>query len=200
VHTRAQRLAEQTGIRAGSSTSPVGARTTTTPVWESPPTDAAKGGNGSYGRPSPGGSLPAADLPPTVPALADTKPIPEVLSQAAEASKALLAQELQLAKAELSEKARSAGTGAGLLGAAGITALFALGALTTAGILALSLALPAWLAALLVGAFYGIVAGLIGMLGKGKVRQAAPLVPEQTIRTLGRLPAKLSRAWQRGQA
>jgi hypothetical protein len=177
------RLASSSGSSPAASTPHAGA-TTAIPRESS--------SNGTNGSTAPGWS-------PGLPTAA-AAPIPEVLSEAAQASKTLLAQEARLAKAELSRKARAAGSGAGLLGAAGITALFAVGAFTAAAILALSLVLPAWLAALAVGALYAIVAGAIALAGKARVQQATPLVPEQTIKTLGRLPAALSQAWQRGQA
>jgi lipopolysaccharide export LptBFGC system permease protein LptF len=93
----------------------------------------------------------------------------------------LARQELQLAKAELSEKGKKAGAGAGLMGVAGAIALLAGGALTAFLILALDGVMPNWLAALLVGIAYAIVAAVLFTIGKRRVEEAAPLVPEQTI-------------------
>lgn len=127
-------------------------------------------------------------------------PLPEVLGEAAGASRDLLAQEVHLATSELTYKAKAAGKGAGMLGAAGIAGLFALAALSAAAILALALVLQPWLAALIVGGIYVLVAAVLLTAGRSTVRQATPFVPEQTIRTLGDLGTRLGRAWQRGQA
>ena len=59
------------------------------------------------------------------------KPVGERLRQLSEETTLLVRQELELAKAELSQKGRAAGVGAGLLGGAGVTALVGLIALGT---------------------------------------------------------------------
>jgi Putative Actinobacterial Holin-X, holin superfamily III len=93
----------------------------------------------------------------------------------------LARQELQLAKAEMSEKGKKAGAGAGLLGVAGGLALLAGGAFTAFAILALDGVMPNWLAALLVAGVYAAVAAVVFSVGKNRVQEAGPLVPEQTI-------------------
>jgi tetrahydromethanopterin S-methyltransferase subunit C len=121
------------------------------------------------------------------------------LSRVATESRTLVVQELHLATSELTSKAKSAGVGVGLLGAAGILGLFALATLSVAAILALALVVPAWLAALLIAIFYGVVGAVLALKGKTSLQHATPLVPEQTMKTLGSLTEKLQRAWQRGQ-
>jgi Putative Actinobacterial Holin-X, holin superfamily III len=96
----------------------------------------------------------------------------------------LARQELQLAKAEMSEKGRKAGAGAGLIGVAGGLALLAGGALTAFLILALDGVMPNWLAALLVGAAYAVAAAVLFFVGKRRVEEAGPLVPEQTVNSV----------------
>jgi hypothetical protein len=96
----------------------------------------------------------------------------------------LARQELQLAKTEMSEKGRKAGAGVGLMGVAGGIALLAGGALTAFLILALDGVMPNWLAALLVGANYAVVAAVLFSVGKSRVREAGPLVPEQTVNSV----------------
>ena len=93
----------------------------------------------------------------------------------------LARQELQLAKAEMSEKGKKAGAAAGLMSLAGGLALLAGGALTAFAILALDGVMPNWLAALLVGAVYAIVAAIVFSVGRSRLQDAGPLVPEQTI-------------------
>jgi hypothetical protein len=96
----------------------------------------------------------------------------------------LARQELQLAKAEMSEKGRKPGAGAGLIGVAGGLALLAGGALTAFLILALDGVMPNWLAALLVGAAYAAAAAVLFFVGKKRVEEAGPLVPEQTVNSV----------------
>jgi hypothetical protein len=112
------------------------------------------------------------------------RPLPELLRQLSEETTYLLKQEVELAKAEISEKGRQAGKGAGLLGAAGVIGLGAVGALTACFILALNAVMPAWLAALIVAVVYGAVAGILAMQGRNRVKQATPPLPEQTVETL----------------
>jgi Putative Actinobacterial Holin-X, holin superfamily III len=110
--------------------------------------------------------------------------MPELLKQLSQETTQLVHQELELAKAELQQKGKQAGAGAGMFGGAGAIGLAALGALTACFILALDLIMPAWLAALLVAVVYGIVAFVLVKQGQAKLKQATPPVPEQTIETV----------------
>jgi Putative Actinobacterial Holin-X, holin superfamily III len=96
----------------------------------------------------------------------------------------LIRQELELARAELTQKGKQVGKGAGLLGGAGVVALLAGGALTAAIIAALDLAMATWLAALIVAVVYGAVAAVLALQGKARVQEATPPVPEQTVDTV----------------
>ena len=108
----------------------------------------------------------------------------ELLKQLSQETTQLVHQELELAKAELSQKGKQAGTGAGLFGGAGALGLAALGALTACFILALDAVMPAWLAALVVAVVYGVVAFVLVRQGQARIRRATPPVPEQTIETV----------------
>jgi len=110
--------------------------------------------------------------------------IGELLKRLSEETSTLVRQELELAKAEATQKGKEAGVGAGLFGGAGVTGLLALGALTAAIILALDLAMPGWLAALIVAIVYGAIAGVLALRGRDRFKQAGPPVPEQTIETV----------------
>jgi Putative Actinobacterial Holin-X, holin superfamily III len=112
------------------------------------------------------------------------RPIGELLKQLSEETTRLVHQELELAKAELTQKGRQAGLGAGLFGAAGAIGLLAAAALTACFILALDAVMPAWLAALIVAVVYGAVAAVLALRGRDRVKQAVPPVPEQTIETV----------------
>src|SRR6059036_303479 len=93
-------------------------------------------------------------------ALSD-RSVPELLRQLSDQTATLVRHELDLARVEFTEKGKQAGIGAGMFGAAGLVGLYAVGALTAAVILALSLAMSGWLAALIVAVVYGAVAGIL---------------------------------------
>jgi uncharacterized membrane protein YqjE len=109
------------------------------------------------------------------------RPIGELLRQLSQETTTLVRQELELAKAEVREKGRKAGPGIGMVGAAGVVGLLALGALTAFLILALDGAMPNWAAALVVGAVYAAIAAVLYFLGRERVKEAGPPVPEQTV-------------------
>lgn len=117
---------------------------------------------------------------PDDPATSD-RSVAELVKQLSDQTTALVRQEVELAKAELTEKGKKAGLGAGMFGGAGLVGLYSLGALTACVILALGTAMDGWLAALIVAAGYGLVAGVLALLGKSKVQQGVPPVPEQTV-------------------
>jgi hypothetical protein len=112
------------------------------------------------------------------------RPIGELLKQLSQETTTLVRQELDLAKAEVSEKGKKAGAGAGMFGGAGVSALLGLGSLTAALIAALDTAMPTWLAALIVGVVWLGVAGVLAMTGKNKVQEATPPVPEQATESV----------------
>ena len=112
------------------------------------------------------------------------RPIGELLKQLASETATLVRQELDLAKAEMREKAGKAGPGFGMWGAAGAVALLAAGALTAFLILALDGVMPNWLAALIVGLVYAAVAGVLYISGKRRVEEAGSPVPQKTIETV----------------
>ena len=96
----------------------------------------------------------------------------------------LVRQELRLAQAEMSQKGKRAGIGAGMFGGAGLMGVMALGTLSACLIAALALAMHVWLAALIVTVLYAAVAGGLALRGKERIQQATPPVPEQTVETV----------------
>jgi uncharacterized membrane protein YqjE len=112
------------------------------------------------------------------------RPTAELLKQLSDQTATLIRQELELAKAELGEKGKRAGLGAGMFGGAGLFAILALGALTACLVLALDTAMVGWLAALIVGLAYAAIAGVLALTGKTKVQQAVPPVPEQAVESV----------------
>jgi hypothetical protein len=106
------------------------------------------------------------------------------MNELAQQTSTLVKQELALARAELTEKGRTAGVGLGLVGGGGGLALFAFGALTASVILLLDKAMAAWVAALIVAVVYAVVAAVLAMRGKERIEESTPPVPEQTIETV----------------
>jgi uncharacterized membrane protein YqjE len=109
------------------------------------------------------------------------RPIAELMRDLSEQTTTLVRKELELAKAELAEKGKKAGVGAGMFGGAGLLGVFAFGALTACVVLALATAIAAWLAALIVAVVYGGVAAVLALRGRTQVRRATPPIPQQAV-------------------
>jgi uncharacterized membrane protein YqjE len=107
-----------------------------------------------------------------------------LIKQLSEQSSMLVHQELELAKAELSEKGKRAGIGAGMFGAAGVAGLLALGALTACLILLLDKGMDTWVAALIVTAVYAAAAGILALIGRDRMRESMPPAPEETVESV----------------
>ena len=112
------------------------------------------------------------------------RPIGEVAKNLTSDLSLLLRQEIELAKAEMAQKGRTAAPGLGMFGGAGIVALCAAGALTAFLVLVFSLFLPDWAAALIVGVAMAAVAFVLIRQGKERIADAGKPVPEQTIETV----------------
>ena len=110
--------------------------------------------------------------------------VAELARQLSDQTTQLARQEVALAKAELAEKGKRVGIGAGMFGGAGLVGFYAVGALIAAAILALATAVDGWLAALIVGLVLAAVAGVLALLGKGKVQTATPPLPTEAISSL----------------
>jgi len=95
----------------------------------------------------------------------------------------LFRQEVELAKAEVKEEATKAGKAAGMLGAAGYAGHLTVLLLSFALVFALSNVIdPGW-AALIVGVIWGIVAAVLFVNGRKKLKTVDP-VPHRTVGTL----------------
>jgi sugar phosphate permease len=112
------------------------------------------------------------------------RPIGELLKQLSQETTTLVRQELDLAKAEVAQKGQKAGKGAGMFGGAGIVGFLALAALTAALIMAIDKATANWVAALIVAAVYAAIAGVLALLGRNKIQEAGPPVPEQAAESV----------------
>jgi tetrahydromethanopterin S-methyltransferase subunit C len=110
----------------------------------------------------------------------------ELLQRLSDQTTTLARKEVELAKAELTQKGKQVGVGAGAFGGAGAIGFYALGAFTAAAIAGLAEAVDLWLAALIVGLVYAAVAGVLALIGKNKVEEGSPPVPERAIESAKR--------------
>lgn len=123
------------------------------------------------------------------------RPVGELLKLLSDQTTTLVRKELELAKAELTDKGKQAGAGAGMFGAAGLLAVFAVAAITTALIVAIDSAVTLWLAAVIVAALYAAVAGALAVRGRSQLKAATPPMPEQAIES-----SKEDVQWAKDQA
>src|SRR4051794_6304916 len=107
----------------------------------------------------------------------------DLLKELSQETSTLVRQEMALARAELTEQGKRAGTGAGMLGGASVAGLLMLGALTATLIAVLDTAMETWLAALIVTVLWGVVAGILALQGRNKIKDATPPAP-QTVDTV----------------
>lgn len=112
---------------------------------------------------------------------ADQQSLSELTRQLSEQTTTLARMEVELAKAELQEKGKQIGIGAGAFGGAGLFGFYAFGALTATLILALAEAVDPWLAALIVTVVYAAIAGVLALVGRGRVEKGTPPTPERAI-------------------
>jgi uncharacterized membrane protein YqjE len=112
------------------------------------------------------------------------RPTSELFKELSDHTTTLVRQEIELAKAELGEKGKKAGLGAGMFGGAGLFGVFAFALLTTCIVAALDLAMDLWLAALIVAVVYAAIAGVLALQGRNKVQEAGPPVPEQATESV----------------
>jgi uncharacterized membrane protein YqjE len=109
--------------------------------------------------------------------------IGELVKDLASQTSTLVRQEIKLAQAEVTEKGKVAGKGAGMLAGAAVVALLGLGALTAFVIIVLDSFMALWLATLLVTLLWLTVAAVLALSGRKALQAAAPPAP-QTVETV----------------
>jgi len=112
------------------------------------------------------------------------RPLGDLLKELNQEISRLVRDEIALARVEMTQKMSAMAKAAGLLGAAAFIGLLAAGVLTATIVLAIDVALPAWLAALIVTVAYLIIAGVLAAVGYARLKRAGKPLPEQTIETL----------------
>ncbi len=108
----------------------------------------------------------------------------DLVNLLSEQASVLVRDEIKLAQLEMTRKGKQAGIGAGMLGGGGLIALYGVGCLIACAIIAISGAVSAWLAALIVGAALLVVAAVSALLGKGRLQKSTPPVPGRAVASI----------------
>ncbi len=125
----------------------------------------------------------------------DDKSAGGILSDAMQNVSALVRNEVDLARAEISENVTRAGVALGLIGASAIVALVALNVLVAAIVAALAEAgLDAGWAALIVGALLGVLAYVLLNKGTNDLKLSS-LAPTRTVKNVRRDAAAVKDAY-----
>ena len=167
-----------------SGATPVGASQGQDPYGQG---DYAVGDDQSYGAHSGGlGTPTTAEGRPDV----EGASVGQLFGELAKDLSTLMRQEVALAKAELQAEAKKAGTGAGMMVAAGLAGFLTLLFLSNALWWALENVMDAGLAALIVAVLWGVVGAVLFSMGRKKLKQVNPK-PERTVDTLSEVPGAL---------
>lgn len=113
----------------------------------------------------------------------DGRSLAQLLRDLSNDSITLIRKEAELFRAETAQKLSHAQRQGIVLGAGGVIAFVGLLALTAALILLLALAMPAWVAALLVGLAFAIGGVVAMVVGKNRL-QRETLAPDESIRSV----------------
>jgi Putative Actinobacterial Holin-X, holin superfamily III len=105
----------------------------------------------------------------------------DAVKQVAEHASALMRLEIELAKLEVSRKAKAFGVGIALLVVALVLLLFMIGFALAAIAAALAGPLATWLAILIVAGGLLLVALTLAAVGIGSLKRGSPPVPQQAI-------------------
>lgn len=122
---------------------------------------------------------------------AATTSLGELLSEVSRDISTLMRQEVALAKAELKESAAKSAKGAGLMGAAGYSALMAVFFLSMALWWALGTLIGGGWSGVIVAVIWALIALVLFLVGRGQLQEVegAP----QTVETLKEIPDTLKR-------
>ena len=107
----------------------------------------------------------------------------ELATEVAKDMSTLVRQEVALAKAELQEEAKTAGTAVGAFGGAGFAGYFVLVFLSLAAMYGLDTIMPTGWAALIVAGLWAVDAAVLALMGRSKLKGFSPK-PERTIETV----------------
>jgi hypothetical protein len=107
----------------------------------------------------------------------------ELFSDLARDFSRLFRHEIELAKAEATQKVGALGIGVGMVAAGGLIAWAGFLVLLAAAVLGLSKVIEPWLAAVIVGVVVLVIGGILLFVGKNRLN-SDNLVPRRTIRSI----------------
>jgi uncharacterized membrane protein YqjE len=110
----------------------------------------------------------------------ETRPLSDMISGVVENVQNIVRYEVQLAKTELQQEAKTAGKGVAMLAAGALVGFYALGLFLLTAVWALATQVDRWLAALIVAVVVAVIAGALAMVGKKKLDEFSPK-PDETI-------------------
>lgn len=126
----------------------------------------------------------------------DEKPsIGTLVERLSEQATRLVRSEVALAKAELADKAKRSGIGAGLLVVALVIVLYAVGVLIWSAITGLATVWPLWLSALVVGVAMLLLAGGLAAVGAQQLKKSTR--PPETVQRVKDDVASIKEGLQR---
>ena len=123
----------------------------------------------------------------------DDRSVGELFAELSRETVMLVRKEVQLARAEMGQKASRVGKNVGFLVVGGVVAYTGVLALVAGIILALGLLVPYWLSALAVGLVISAVGAFLVVKGANTLRREDP-APRETVETL-----KEDREWLKDQ-
>jgi uncharacterized membrane protein YqjE len=113
----------------------------------------------------------------------NSRSIADVLQDIVGNVQGIVRAEVRLAKTEVKEEATKAGRAATMLGAAAVSAIYAVGLLLLTVLFGLATAMPLWLAALILFVLVAVTTAILLSVGKKRF-QAVHGTPEKTIESM----------------
>ena len=113
----------------------------------------------------------------------EDRSIGELFSELASETSTLIRQEVALAQVEITQKASKAGKNVGYLAVGGFVGYAGLLAIIAGVILAMANFMPAWLAAIIVGAIIGVVSYVLVSSALTELRNM-DVAPTETVETI----------------
>ena len=154
--------------------------------------------------PTPSQATPSASTTPPRRAAGSAQPtLGELIARISENISALVRGEIDLAKAKGQRMAKEMGLGAGLLGAAGVLALFIFGLLLGAMTAALSNVMPLWAAFLVVALILTVIAVPMALIGIKRLKAAkadTPTPQEGLMESVNAVKGAVASGLERGNA
>ena len=113
-------------------------------------------------------------------------PIGELVARLSDETVRLVRDEIRLAQAEMSQKAKAAGVGVAIFGGAGSCGFYGLGVLIAAAVVGLSMVVALWAATLIVAGALFTVAGIAALAGRKEFERAGPPLPIEAVQSARR--------------